>query len=148
MVLFMGSFATVQTKPFAIQDIDSLMQEQPKPILILLSTDWCKYCQMQKKQLEKNKDFLKQSDDFYYVIFNAEQKEPIVFQSQLFSYRAIGQSSGIHELAIALNGSENIAFPTWILLDTNYEVLLRYGGVISPKQVKNLLNIIDKSKKE
>ncbi|MGO3807684.1 MAG: hypothetical protein ACTJHT_15510, partial [Sphingobacterium sp.] len=55
MIFCLGGIATAQTESFAIEDVDSIMQTKQKPILILLSTDWCKYCQMQKNQLAKNK---------------------------------------------------------------------------------------------
>lgn len=145
MIFCLGGIATAQTESFAIEDVDSLMQTQKKPILVLLSTDWCKYCQMQKNQLAKNKDFLKQADNFYYIIFNAERKDSIVFNQKNFQYKATGLSSGIHELAIALNGSENIAFPTWVLLDAKYQVLFRYNGVLKPLEIKELLKAIEQS---
>ncbi|MGO3109525.1 MAG: thioredoxin family protein [Sphingobacterium sp.] len=144
-VFLLGSVATAQLKTFSIEDVDSLMLDKQKPILILLSTDWCKYCQMQKKQIEKNNDFLNQNN-FYYVIFNAESKDAIVFQQRTFHYKPTGLSSGIHELAVALNGSEKVAFPTWVLLDTKYQVLFRYNGVLKPLEIKELLKAIKESR--
>ncbi|KFF20012.1 MULTISPECIES: thioredoxin family protein [Bacteroidota] len=146
MIFCLGGIATAQTESFAIEDVDSIMQTKQKPILILLSTDWCKYCQMQKNQLAKNKDFQKQADNFYYIIFNAESKDSIVFNQKTFQYKATGLSSGIHELAIALNGSENIGFPTWVLLDSKYQVLFRYNGVLKPLEIKELLKAIEESR--
>lgn len=142
LVFLLGSVATAQLKTVSIEDVDSLMLDKQKLILILLSTDWCKYCQMQKKQLENNKVFFNQSDNFYYVIFNAENKNSIVFNQQKFHYKPTGLSSGIHELAVALNGSENIAFPTWVLLDSKYQLLFRYNGVLKPLEIKELLNAV------
>lgn len=87
-----------------------------------------------------------QSDKFYYVIFNAEGKDDIVFQQKTFQYKPTGLSSGIHELAVALNGSEKVAFPTWVLLDTKYQVLFRYNGVLKPLEIKELLKAIEASR--
>lgn len=143
MIFCLGGITTAQTESFAIEDVDSIMQTQKKPILILLSTDWCKYCQMQKNQLAKDKHFLNQTDNFYYIVFNAERKDSIVFNQKIFQYKATGLSSGIHELSIALNGSENIAFPTWVLLDSKYQVLFRYNGVLKPLEIKELLKAIE-----
>lgn len=143
MIFCLDGIATAQTETFAIKDIDSLMIIKKKPILILLSTDWCKYCQIQKNQLKKNKNFLNQADNFYYVIFNAESKDPVMFHKQLFQYKANGLSSGIHELAIALNGVEKVAFPTLVLLDTNYQVLFRNNGILSSRQLKEILDALD-----
>jgi len=123
---------------------DSAMDREARPLLILVSTEWCRYCQMQKNQLRKNKDFQAKKNLFYFVEFDAESKEMIRFRGEEYRYRPTGASSGIHTLALALNGSEHIAFPTWVLLDRNYQVLFRYNGVLSPKQLKELLQDIDK----
>lgn len=143
MVFLLGSIATAQRKTFAIDDVDSLMQTERKPILVLLSTNWCTYCHMQKKQLEKDKDFLKKADNLYHVIFDAERESPVIFNKQLFRYKPNGTSSGIHELAVALNGSEKIAFPTWVILDTNYQITFRHNGVLGTKQLKIVLDELD-----
>ncbi len=146
LIFCLSKVASAQTKTVAIEDIDSLLLIQKKPILILLSTEWCKYCEIQKKQLEKNKDFLKQGNNFYYVLFDAERKDSILFNKQIFQYKAAGLSSGIHELATALNGSENITFPTWVVLDYNYQVLFKHQGVLLTKQLNEVLNAVIKLK--
>lgn len=139
-VLFhLGGTVSAQVMPVSIEYTDSLMKAEPKPILLLLSTDWCKYCQLQKHQLQKNEAFQAQSADFYYIEFDAESKKQLVFNQQLFKFRPAGTTTGIHELAVALNESERIAYPTWVLLDSNYDVLLKYGGVMNKKQVTELL---------
>lgn len=143
IVLLLGSFCRAQVKPVPIEKADSLMNEQAKPLMILLSTDWCRYCQMQKSQLHKNKDFIKRTDSFYYVELNAETKESIRFHGQDYHFRENGVSAGIHELAVALNGSKRVAFPTWVLLDKNYQVLFRYNGALTRKQLNELMTAID-----
>lgn len=139
-VLFhLGGTASAQVMPISIESTDSMMLAKPKPILLLLSTDWCKYCQLQKHQLKRNEAFQAQSDDFYYIEFDAESKKQLVFNQQLFKFRPTGTTSGIHELAVALNESEKIVYPTWVLLDSSYDVLLKYRGVMNKKQVTELL---------
>lgn len=119
------------------------MNEQAKPLIILLSTEWCKYCLMQKKQLQENKDFIRRADDFYYTEFNAESEGEVTFHNQNYNFKASGSLIGIHELAVALNGSELISFPTWVLLNKDYKVLFRYNGVLNKEQVKALMKAID-----
>lgn len=140
MVFLLGSIATAQRKTFAIEDVDSLMQTERKPILVLLSTNRCTYCHMQKKQLEKDKDFIEKADNFYYVIFDAAQESPVIFSKRLFRYKPNGTSSGIHELAVALNGSEKIAFPTWVILNSDYQVIFHHNGILPPKYLNEILN--------
>ncbi len=139
---------SAQLKSVSIESIDSSMSREAKPLLILLSTDWCKYCQLQKNQLQNNKEFLNQSTDFYYVEFNGESKEKIHFLGQEYQYKATGVETGLHELAVALNGSERVSFPTWVLLDSNYQVLFRYNGVLASKQLNELIAAIDKINKK
>ena len=141
--LFLAPVCQAQMQPITISQIDSCMAQEAKPILMLLSTDWCKYCQMQKNQLRKNKDFQKKADLFYYVEFDAESKNSVRFNGQDYLFKATGISTGIHELAVALNGGGHPGFPTWILLDGNYQVLFRYKGVLLPQQIQTLLESIE-----
>jgi|SRR5690606_3129451 len=142
--LFLAPMCYAQTQSIAIAQLDSCMAAEPKPVLLLLSTDWCKYCQMQKSQLRKNKDFQHASDWFYYVPFDAESKENVSLRGQEYSFKPTGISTGMHELAVALNGSKQLSFPTWIILDKNYQLLFRHQGVLSNKQLSEVITIIKK----
>lgn len=145
--LLFAIICQAQTKAIDISAVDSCMAKEAKPILILLSTDWCAYCQMQKNQLDKNKAFQAKSDLFYYVVFDAESKETIRWHGKDYAFKPTGVSTGLHELAIALNGSGNIAFPTWILLDKDYRRLFHHKGVLAPKQLEDLLQTVDRISK-
>ncbi|TJZ61149.1 thioredoxin family protein [Sphingobacterium olei] len=137
-----SSFCKAQINPVDIAKVDSLMEQQAKPILILLSTDWCQYCQMQKNQIRKHKDFALKATSFYYVEFNAESKDNVLFQGKNYTFKPTGKNTGTNELARALNGPGTLAFPTWVLLDNNYQTLFRHGGVLTPIQLKELLDAI------
>ena len=144
--LFLAPVCHAQTTPMPITQVDSCMVQEAKPILILLATDWCKYCQMQKSHLLKNKDFQTKVDLFYYVEFDAESKGKVRFHGQDYVFKATNTSSGVHELALALNGPGQLSFPTWILLDKEYQVLFRYQGVLSSRQLEKLLEAIEEVK--
>lgn len=139
VLLLSGASGTAQIKPLPIQRIDSMMAVTAKPVLILLSTEWCKYCQMQKSQIGNNKDFANKASQFYYVELDAEGKQPIYFNGHTYNAKSTDISKGIHELAVALNGSERMSFPTWVVLNKKYEVLFRYNGVLSAKQLEEVL---------
>jgi thioredoxin-related protein len=128
-----------QITPTKIELIDSLMERKPKPILILLSTDWCTYCAMQKHQIQKNETFLQNADQFYFVNFNAETKDKIQFEGKEYSYKPTGVNIGTHELAIALYGNTNISYPSWVLLDQHYKPIFRHNGLLNPLQLNKLL---------
>lgn len=125
--------------------LDDSIRTSPKPTLLLLSTRWCMYCQMQKAQLKKNKEFQDAKDWFYYTELDAETKDSIVFNRKVYRYKSIGTSSGIHELAIELgNQKGGIAYPAWVLIDKNYRVIYRHNGLLSPDEMKVVIDFIKK----
>jgi thioredoxin-related protein len=142
LLLNLNGLLTAQVQPLPIEKTDSIMARSPKPLLILLSTEWCKYCQMQKVQLSKNKDFQAQKKLFHFIEFDAESKKTINFQGKSYTFKPTGISTGTHELAIALNGPDQLSFPTWVLLDTDYQVLFRHNGILTYQQMEKLLKAI------
>jgi thioredoxin-related protein len=131
-----------------IEALADSLNKQAKPILILLSTDWCRYCRMQKIQLEKNQDFQAAKNNFYFVEFNAETKDSILFNEKIYYYKSSGLSTGIHELAIELgNQKEGISYPLWIILDKYYEVLLRQNGLLAGDDLKKIIEALSKDKR-
>lgn len=145
LALIVNYQSKAQVNPLPVQKIDSSMAVMAKPILILMSTDWCQYCEVQKKQLRKNDEFKNKAYNFYYVEFDAETKDSIVFNGHTYLNYTKRNRNGIHQLAFALNGSDSVAFPTWVLLGTKYQVLFRYNGVLKPLEIKELLQAIEKS---
>jgi len=138
-----GGLAIAQEDAFGIGELDSLMRLGDRPVLVLMATDGCKYCLMQKHQLARNDAFSDPKNrHFHYVVFDAESRDPVTLGRETFRYKPSGPSSGIHELAIALNGSEQLAFPTWVLLGADSSVLFRHGGVLNPPEMKELLRAI------
>jgi len=143
VLLFTGIASMAQPAELPVDNLDSCMRVSPRPVLMLLTTDWCKYCQLQKAQLKRNNEFQAASDKFYFVEFNAEQQAPVVFHQQTYRYKPTGVSTGIHELAAALSGDKGASYPTWILLDKSYQVVYRYNGVLPPQQLKEYLKLLD-----
>lgn len=126
-----------QTRPVDFKALQDSMSVQPKPVLLLLSTDWCVYCRMQKFQIQRNKKFLKNSSYFYYAELNAESKDPLKFKGRTYRFLPNGQSSGVHELALAL-GKHNgtLAYPTWVVMDKDLNILYRHPGLLSRKDIQ------------
>jgi len=131
-----------QILPTKIEQVDSLMAKQPKPILVLLSTDWCQYCAMQHRQIQKNENFKQKSDLFYFLDFNADSKDIIKFQYKEYVYKPTGINIGTHELAFALNGSNKISYPSWVLLDQQYQPIFRHNGLLNQQQLNELVKAI------
>lgn len=146
--LITGLTCRAQIRPGAIEKVDSLMQVSKKPILVLLTAPWCKYCLLQKSQLRNNKKFAARSESFYYAEFDAESsRQPVRFNSKFYTYKNSGSANGVNELAEALNGSQALSYPTWIILNEQYEVLGRYNGVLDESQLNLLFDLLQNKKK-
>lgn len=144
MVLFCiwMNFGFSQVQVFNINQIDSLMQLKAKPILMLLSTDWCSYCKVQKQLVQKSEVFKKQASNFYYSEFDAESFDAIIFNKTQFKSNNKKKRKTTHELAMALNGNNKPVYPMWILLDENYRIIYKYSGFLKPKFLDELVEKI------
>lgn len=134
-----------QVRPLDFSELADSLKNDRKPVLLLISTDWCVYCRMQKFQIQRNRQFQKKRTDFYYAELNAETREPLEFNGKTYRYRPGGESSGVHELAVALgrhNGT--LAYPTWVVIDRHLRVVYRYSGVLNRKELQQLTAAIEK----
>ena len=131
----------VVVKPLSFPQLADSMKKRPKPILLNLFTDWCLYCKLQDKQIEKS-DSLKKilQQHFYYVQMDAEARETITFNGSEYNGRANGLSATAHELAATL-GKENgqLSYPVIIVLDKNYKIIFRSQGFIDSRKLSNVL---------
>ncbi len=139
----LSAIAQNMVNTVSISVLADSMRVKSKPVFLLLSTDWCKYCSMQKAQLRKNKDFRDAMEEFYYVEFNAETKDSISFDGKMYRYKSNGATTGVHELAEILGSTkEGLSYPTWVLIDKKYQILLKHKGVLAPNELKIVLNAI------
>lgn len=141
-LLLITSTARGGTASDRLREVDSSMRSVPRPILVQLTTTWCQYCRMQQRVLERDDNFKTLLPLFYYVEFDAESREELVFNGRKYRYSPTGIHTGIHELALTLGGEEALAYPAWILLDKHYKVVFRYNGVLRPDALKALMNAI------
>lgn len=110
-------------KWLTIQDAEKLSAELPRPIFIDTYTDWCGWCKKMDKETFTNSviaDLL--NNKYYPVKFNAEGKEKITFNGQLFIND--GKAGAAHQFAVALLQGQ-LSYPTVVFLLQNngkYEV--------------------------
>ena len=136
LIVFIGFVANAQLPITSIQKIDQQMQLQPKYIVILLSTDWCTYCHVQKNKVNA-RVAVSNNPTFYYVEIDAEKNQEILFNKQIYTFDS---KSKTHSLAQALqNYPKQMIYPYWIVLNEKYQIIYRYPGFLKPKQVESLL---------
>lgn len=139
-------FCLSQLKMVCFADWDMKQNQDPKPTIFHIYTDWCSVCKIERFTLNKNQGLTELiNEKFYFIPFEAEKtRELITFQGKAFTYLPNG-NSGIHELALALSKDKNRpVYPLWIILDKNQNLVDYHEGIFLPEELKKkLLEISD-----
>ena len=138
--------ASAQFKTIPIGELTDSIRLRPKPALILISTNWCTYCAMQKAQLKKSREFREAGSYLYYSELDAETKQELVFNDKTYRFVPTGVATGSHELAFALGEIDNrLSFPTWVLLNEHFEIVFRFPGILKSRELSALLTSIQRA---
>ena len=107
-------FSNDQVDWTTFDDLPEKMREAPKPILIFITADWCKFCEMQKNTTFKSLEVISKINAAYYAIeLDGEGKDPITFLNRIYGYKPTGSETGYHELAYFLGSKDgDLTFPT------------------------------------
>jgi thioredoxin-related protein len=135
-----------QLKPVQFEAVAALNKADPKPMVVFIHTDWCKYCQGMKNTTFKNDRVIQLlNKDFYFIDLNAEEKRNIYFHQKVFRYQPKGNNTGVHELAEAL-GSNNgkLSYPALCFLNADYEIIYQHHDFID---AKSLIKILERLKR-
>ena len=134
-----SGFAQLHSLTF--EEIDSLQSVEKRKTIVFIQTDWCSFCHAMKSTTLKNEAIIKElNTTFYYVGFNAEEKRTIVFNGTTFRFKPTGNSSGTHELAIALGTvNKQLNFPVLCVLNSENEIIFQHSGYLNPKELKLIL---------
>jgi thioredoxin-related protein len=136
--------ATAQLKTWSFAEVDSMLNISPKPVVVFIQTSWCSYCYLMKERTLKNEKIIALLNErFYFLSFNAEEKNDVVFRGHRFKFRPSGNNTGINELAAEL-GSINgrIAYPAICVLNKKDEILLQKNGFLSSNQLLPYLTAV------
>ena len=139
-LMWIPCFHFSQIKTSSFFDFEKLFEEQKKPFIVHVYTDWCSICKIESFELNKNKDVVELLNTHFYLIdFEAEKtKESIRFQGRKFRYLSNG-NSGIHELALALSKNNQPIYPLWIFFDENDQLIKYHEGFMSSKILNSIL---------
>lgn len=124
-----------------VEAIDSVQQVGQKPVVVFLHTDWCKYCRaMENTTFREDEVIDVLNRKVYFISFNAESKEDVVFNNYIFSYIPRGRNTGTHELADALgtiNGK--LHFPVICILNPENEIIFQHSGYLTKQEVLKII---------
>lgn len=142
LLILLSKLSISQCKTYTFKEVDSLQKVNPKNIVVFIHTDWCKYCE-KMKQITFNNDSIANllNDNYYFISFDVERKEPITFNNHTYNFKATGINTGVHELALALNKkNKKLSYPSTIVLNQNFEIIFSYDQYLNSTQLIEVLN--------
>ncbi|WP_460518894.1 thioredoxin family protein [Cyclobacterium sediminis] len=127
----------------SLENLKDSLRSNPKPIMIFIHTDWCKYCKMQENiTFQKPSLAASLSKKFYCIKINAESREELIFLGRKYKP---GISGGYHALAKIL-GAKNgrLVFPTTVFYAPLSQSFERLQGFQTAKTLKRFITINDR----
>ena len=122
----------------SLEKFNSIFNENPKPILLYFSTNWCSYCMIQKKQLKKEDELLQiLNNDIYFIEIDAEANQSIIFLGREYKSSSNGKMHSFLEEFI--DKKDQISYPYWVLISEEFKIEMKYTGLIKNKTLKLLL---------
>ncbi len=80
------------------------------------------------------------NDKFYFIPFDGEYREEILFKDHKFAFQPNGRRSGTHELARALGTIDGeMIYPTLVILSPADEIVFQYGAYLGARQMRSIL---------
>jgi len=127
-------------KWYTIEEAMTMIQKEPRKIVIDVYTTWCKWCKVMDTATFQHPivaSYLNKK--FYPVKFNAEQKADVIFQGE--TYKFVPGGRGYHELAATLlNG--NMGYPSIVFLDEKGQMIQPMQGYIKAKQFDQIIKYL------
>ena len=112
---------------------------EKRKIIVDLYTDWCGWCKRMDKTTFRNTVIVDYINKKYYAVkFNAEQKEDLIFDSNVFKFVSQGRR-GYHEFAAALT-QNHLSYPTYVFMTDDEQILQVFAGYQQAKEFEYILN--------
>lgn len=112
-----------------------------KKIFIDVYTDWCGWCKVMDKNTFNDPEVARLlNEKFHPVKFNAEQREPVVFDGHTFRFIESGRN-GYHELAASLLNNK-LSYPTVVFLNEDFEMIQPLPGFRKADEFHKIIQYI------
>ena len=123
----------------SFEQLDSAMNENPKPVFIEFYTDWCVYCKKMEEESFTDSDIVELLNSNYYSVrFNAESKETVSFDGLGF---VPTNEQRFHPIVNLLATRKGAAFapPVLLFMNSNMNVETRSFEYMSRAELKKSL---------
>ncbi len=136
------SIAQIKTTTFA--EIEQLMEQQPRPLLVFFYTDWCSYCELMKQKTFTDPKIIQELNENYYVIFfDGESKEVVKWDNRNWGFRKRGLKSGTHQLVLYFAEQRGtVTYPTTVFLDSKFQKMYQHNSYLKASELHAILKVI------
>jgi len=118
------------------------LQQEKRPVLIDLYTDWCGWCKVMDKKTYTNKNVINYvQSKFYPVKFDAEGRKSITWNGKTYNFNSNYKA---HDFAIFLTGGQ-LSFPTTVIIPVNGEPQA-IPGYLTPSELELIVKYFGEGK--
>lgn len=134
-----------QTNPQSINwiefaDLADSMRNNPRPVLVFITADWCPYCKLQRSKTFAKKQATSELAGYYCLELDAEFPETIQFLNRSYHFEPTGVRTGTHQLARLLGSDDGqLVLPTTVLLNDKLQLMSRKKGYLGPQDFSRWL---------
>lgn len=122
-----------------IEEAQERFSEEPRMVFVDVYTDWCGWCRRMTSETFGHSQIAEMlNKNFYPVKLNAEQEDPIVFNSVTYENENVGQRRATHSFAIALLQGR-MSYPSVVFFDENFQLITAIPGFRPPKAMEGVL---------
>ena len=118
-----------------IDKADSLLAKSSKPMLVLVSAPWCKWCEKFKQQVLMDEMLAGLDDRWYFFELNDESPSDVEFLGNTYKSSAKDH----HGLTLALNGENRLTLPAIFILNESGEVMFEHRGYLNAESLHAVL---------
>lgn len=125
---------------YSFEEAYSLIKKKPKKIFIDMYTDWCGWCKRMDAEtfaIPVIAEYM--NKNFYCVKFNAERKDTVMIDGQMFVNPNPHGKRSSHQLAVSLLRGK-MSYPSFVFLNEKGQMLNVLAGYQQAAPFEKILN--------
>lgn len=139
--LCFGTSFSQKLNTFSLEQVEILQLKENRPVLIFVSSSWCAYCKRMKQTVFKDKEVISLLNNKYYLVFiEADAKDPLFFKNKKYEFMPKGITLGYNQILDVLFVNEQVAFPSILVYDFNWNRLLILQSALNTTRFLDLFN--------